>query len=100
MKQYQRLNLAIFLYICVIYYNFLKHDIYDWYYPYKSDKPNKEYYVFTNENKAVTLVRLLHLILHNLNHILIGPRIMKIERNPELIARDSGPAGYYGIYQQ
>ena len=32
--------------------------------------------------------------------ILIGPRIMKIGINPELIARGSGVAGCYGIYQQ
>ena len=34
------------------------------YYPYKSDKPNKKYYIITNDNKKFILVRLPPLILH------------------------------------
>ena len=33
------------------------------YYPYKSDKPNKKYYIITNDNKKFILVRLVILIL-------------------------------------
>ncbi len=33
------------------------------YYPYKSDKPNKKYYIITNDNKKFVLVRLVILIL-------------------------------------
>ncbi len=32
-------------------------------FPYKSDKPNKKYYIITNDNKKFILVRLPHLIL-------------------------------------
>ena len=32
------------------------------YYPYKSDKPNKKYYIITNDNKII-LVLLVILIL-------------------------------------
>jgi hypothetical protein len=52
------------------------------YYPYKSDKPNKKYYIITNDNKKeFILARLLHLILHYIkmsrsnNYILTGTRI-------------------------
>ena len=76
------------------------------YFPYKSDKPNKKYYIITNDNKKFILVRLVILILHFIkmssanNYILIDTRIMKIGLNPELIAQGSGPAGCYGICQQ
>ncbi len=33
------------------------------YYPYKSDKPNKKYYIITNDNKKFILVQLDILIL-------------------------------------
>ncbi len=73
--------------------------------PYKSDRPNKKYYIITNDNKKFILVRLPRLILRYIkmssaiNYILIGIRTMKIGINPELIAQGSGPAGCYGIYQ-
>ena len=34
-----------------------------YYYPYKSDKPEKKIYIITKENKRFTLVRLMRLIL-------------------------------------
>jgi hypothetical protein len=70
---------------------------------YKSDKPNKKYYMMI---KRFILVRLPHLILHFIktrsanNYILIGTRIMKTGLNQVLIRLASGPAGCYGIYQQ
>ncbi len=33
------------------------------YYPYKSDKPHKKYYIITNDNKKIILVLLVILIL-------------------------------------
>ncbi len=33
------------------------------YYPYKSDKPTKKYFIITNENIKYILVRLGHMIL-------------------------------------
>ena len=33
------------------------------YYPYKSDKPDKKYYIITNNEKKYILVKLEHLIL-------------------------------------
>ncbi len=59
------------------------------YYPYKSDKTNKKYYIITNDNKKFILVRLPLPILHIIkmssanNYILIGTRIMKIGLNSE-----------------
>ncbi len=74
------------------------------YYPYKSDKPNKKYYIITNDNKKVygatgysdfTIHKDEDRKLRYIKDI-----IMKIGVNPELIAQGSGPAGCYGIYQQ
>ncbi len=76
------------------------------YYPYKSDKPNKNITLLQMIIKRFILVKLPRPILHYLrmssanNYILIGTRIMKIEINPELIAQGSGLAGCCGIYQQ
>ena len=33
------------------------------YFPYKSDRPDKKYYIITNDNKKFILVRLQHPIL-------------------------------------
>ncbi len=75
------------------------------YYPYKSDKPNKKYYIITNDNKKVyfgasgysdfTIHKDEERKLRYIKDI-----IMKIGLNPELIAQASGVAGCYGIYQQ
>ncbi len=49
-------------------YNVIYHIIYMIkYYPYKSDKPNKKYYIITNDNKKFILVLLVILILQYRN---------------------------------
>jgi hypothetical protein len=57
------------------------------YFPYKSDKPNKKYYIITNDNKKFILVKLAYLILQyikmkqDVKDMLIGTRKMKIGQN-------------------
>jgi hypothetical protein len=58
------------------------------YYPYKSDKPGKKYYIITNDNKKYILVPLVCLILPYIkmnkggNDILIDTKkVMKIGQN-------------------
>ena len=74
------------------------------YYPYKSDKPNKKYYIITNDNKKFILVRLPPLILQFIKmkqenkDILIDIRRMRIGMIK--IQQGLGRAGCYGIFQQ
>ena len=70
------------------------------YYPYKSDKPNKKYYIITNDNKKVYFGQAgaSDFTIHKDEERKL--RIMKIGLNPEWIALGSGVAGCYGIYQQ
>ena len=76
------------------------------YYPYKSDKPNKKYYIITNDNKKFILVRLPPLILQFIKmkqeskDILIDIRRMNINIgiNQELIHLHFGLIFCYGIY--
>ena len=78
------------------------------YYPYKSDKPNKKYYIITNDNKKVYLVPVIILILQFIKmkqenkDILIDIRRMNINIgiNQELIHLHFGLIFCYGIYQQ
>ncbi len=75
------------------------------YFPYKSDKPNKKYYIITNDNKKFYFGaagysdftihkdeerKLRYIKRHN----------NEIGLNPELIRLVFGVAGCYGIYQQ
>ena len=75
------------------------------YKPYKSDKPNKKYYIITDDNKRFILVLVDVVILQFIkmkqenNYVLIGTRKMKIGINPKLIVRGSGVSGWYGIYK-
>ena len=48
------------------------------YKPYKSNKPDKKYYIITNDNKKYILVRLEHLIL----------RIIKMSNGNKDILKD------------
>ena len=75
------------------------------YYPYKSDKPNKKYYIITSDNKKFSLVLLVILILKYIkmkkeNWDISKDIIMKTGLNPELMAQGFGLTGCYGIYQQ
>ena len=75
------------------------------YFPYKSDKPNKKYYIITNDNKKVyfgaagysdfTIHKDEERKLRYIKDI-----ITKTGLNPELIAQGFGQNICYGIYQQ
>ncbi len=75
------------------------------YYPHKSDKPNKKYYIITDDNKKDYLVRLLPLILQFIKmkqgnkDILIDTKIMKIGQNQGLIHQVGGPINSCGVIQ-
>ena len=76
------------------------------YYPYKSDTPNKKYYIITNDNKKVYFgaAGYEHFSSDHKDEErklrYIKDIIMKTGLNPELIAQGSGRVGCYGIYQQ
>ena len=73
------------------------------YYPYKSDKPNKKYYIITNDNKKfilvlVDIVILLFIKMKQENKdILIDIRRMRIGMIK--IQQGLGHVGCYGIFQ-
>jgi hypothetical protein len=73
------------------------------YYPYKSDKPNKKYYIITNDNKKFILVPVIILTLQYIKmkqenkDILIDIRRMRIGMIK--IQQGLGRAGWYGIFQ-
>ena len=75
------------------------------YHPYKSDKPEKKYYVITNSGRKFILGLLACLILQNIRtkqenkDILIDIKIMKCGLNQVLILPASGLAGCFGINQ-
>ena len=75
------------------------------YHPYKSDKPDKKYYIITNSGRKFILARLARLILQSIRtkqenqDISIGTRKMKCGLNQVLIRLASGPAGCFGINQ-
>jgi len=72
------------------------------YFPYKSDKPNKKYYIITNDNKRFILVPVIILTLQYIKmkqenkDILIDIRRMRIGMIK--IQQGLGRAGCYGIY--
>ena len=70
------------------------------YKPYKSDKPNKKYYIIINDNKKVYFGQAGYsdFTIHKDEERKL--RYIKIGLNPELIAQGSGVAGCYGIYKQ
>ena len=76
------------------------------YYPYKSDKPNKKYFIITKDNKKfilvlVDIVILLYIKMKQENKdILIDIKIMRTGLNPELIQPGFGVDGTYGTNQQ
>ena len=74
------------------------------YFPYKSDKPDKKYYIITNDNKKVYFGQAsasdftLHKNDQRKQLYITGTRIMKTGLNPELIAQAFGQSICYGIY--
>jgi hypothetical protein len=76
------------------------------YYPYKSDKPDKKYYIITNSGKKVYFGQAGYLILQYIKmkqenkDILIDIKIMKNGLNLVLIPQGSGVDGTYGTNQQ
>ena len=73
------------------------------YYPYKSDKPNKKYYIITNDNKKVYFgaAGYSDFTIHKDEERKL--RYIKRHNNEnwsKLIAQAFGRVGCYGIYQQ
>ena len=70
------------------------------YFPYKSDKPNKKYYIITNDNKKVYFgaAGYSDFTIHKDEERKL--RYIKTGLNPELIAQGSGQNICYGIYLQ
>ncbi len=76
-----------------------------YYYPYKSDKAEKKYYILLNQKRKYILDRLTPRILQNRKilkenkDILNAMKKLRIGPNPVLILLDFGVIGYYGIKQ-
>ena len=76
------------------------------YYPYKSDKPEKKYYIITESGKKVYFGQAgasdftQHKDEGRKQRYINRHKKTKIELNPELIAPGSGPVICSGTYQQ